>query len=92
MVAQRLEMALDPLTRGLVGCVAGGHARALALVDDAREMVSDIVEISDMSHDVEESEVGETDYAEVVEYVRTGTMLLYMEMRSGSGGAHRSIE
>ena len=47
-----------------------------ALDDEARECLSDLLEISKLSHDETASEAAETQYAEIVEHVRMATLLL----------------
>ena len=46
------------------------------LDDDARECLSDMLEISKLSHDEEASEEAEIQFAEIAEHVRMATLLL----------------
>jgi hypothetical protein len=47
-----------------------------ALDDDAREGLSDLLEISKLSHDEEANETAQQQFAEVVEHVRIVTLIL----------------
>lgn len=47
-----------------------------ALDDESRECLSDLLEISKLSHEEEASEEAELQYAEIVEHVRIATLLL----------------
>ena len=47
-----------------------------ALDDDAREGLSDLLEISKLGHDEETSDEAEQQYFEIVEHVRVATLLL----------------
>ena len=47
-----------------------------ALDDDAREGLSDLLEISKLSHDEEASEAAQQQFAEIVEHVRIVTLML----------------
>ena len=53
-----------------------GTAKDDALDDAARECLSDLLEISKLSHDEEGGEEAELQYAEIVEHVRMATLLL----------------
>lgn len=46
------------------------------LDDEARECLSDLLEISKLSHEEESSDEAELQYAEIVEHVRMATLLL----------------
>jgi len=47
-----------------------------ALDEDAREGLSDLLEISKLSHDEEASEAAQQQFTEVVEHVRIVTLML----------------
>ncbi len=56
------------------------------LSEDARELVSDFSELSRTALDATEAESdedNERDYAELVEYVRVGAQLIFLELRQG---------
>ncbi len=60
----------------LYGIAAVGAAPEDALDDEARECLSDILEISKLAHDEEASDEAELQYAEVAEHVRMSALLL----------------
>ena len=60
----------------LYGIGVTGAADAGSLDDESRECLSDLLEISKLSHDEEGSEEAELQYAEIVEHVRMATLLL----------------
>ena len=67
----------------LVGLSLGGIKDFKALSGDAREIAEDIVEIAraDSSYSFDGSEEDEHAYAELVEYLRVGVMLLNEEIQ-----------
>jgi len=60
----------------LYGIGVTGVAERDGLDEESRECLSDLLEISKLSHDEEGSEEAELQYAEIVEHVRMATMLL----------------
>lgn len=60
----------------LYGFGASGAASEDALDDQARECLSDLLEISKLGYDEETSDDSERQYAEIVEHVRVVTLLL----------------
>lgn len=60
------------------------------LSDDAKEALSDLQEVTDLSATFNDAESEEQDYAEVVEYVRLAVLLLHNEMLNArsQGGEH----
>ena len=60
----------------LYGIGVTGIADADSLDDESRECLSDLLEISKLSHDEEGSEEAELQYTEIVEHVRMATLLL----------------
>ena len=67
----------------LVGLSLGGIKEFSALSEDAREIAEDIVEIAraDSSYSFEGGEEDEHAYAELVEYLRVGVLLLNEEIQ-----------
>ena len=62
-----------------VSCMDSGSTAASAedaLDEDAREGLSDLLEISKLSHDEEASEAAQQQFAEIVEHVRIVTLML----------------
>ncbi|KAF1007373.1 MAG: hypothetical protein GAK32_02308 [Pseudomonas fluorescens] len=53
----------------------------LELSSDAKEVLQDLAAISQVQDALEESEDGETDYMEVMEYLRVAPLLLFTETR-----------
>ncbi|MGB1581276.1 MAG: UPF0149 family protein, partial [Nevskiales bacterium] len=58
------------------------------LSDDAQELVRDFTELSRAGVEAEaDSEEDERDYAELVEFVRVGAQLMFLEMRQQQAGS-----
>lgn len=71
--------ALGQWCQGFVtgfGLNAGGKD----LSDEAKEVLQDLVAISQVQEALEESEDGESDYMEVMEYLRVAPLLLFSEL------------
>ena len=64
----------------LYGFGVKGATAEDALDDDAREGLSDLLEISKLSHDEEASEAAQQQFAEIVEHVRIVTLMLKESM------------
>lgn len=58
----------------------GLNAGGKELSDEAKEVLQDLVAISQVQDALEESEDGESDYMEVMEYLRVAPLLLYTEL------------
>ncbi|MGE0081616.1 MAG: UPF0149 family protein [Thiohalomonadaceae bacterium] len=80
-IGERVE-ALGEWCQGFImGLSEGGLNELEKLPGDAGEVVRDMVNLSNAaSYDLSESEEDETAYAELVEYVRTGVLLLNEEL------------
>ncbi len=67
----------------LVGLALGGIKDFAPLPDDAREVANDLVEIAraGSSYSLEGSEEDENAYAELVEYLRVGVLLINEELQ-----------
>jgi hypothetical protein len=52
-----------------------------SLSDDARDVVQDLAAIAQIQDALEESEDGESDYMEVMEYLRVAPLLLFTETK-----------
>ena len=55
--------------------------REYALTDEAKEVLQDLAAISQVQDALEESDDGESDYMEVMEYLRVAPLLLFTETR-----------
>lgn len=79
-ISQRVS-ALGQWVQGfLAGFGAQGRQTDKSLSDDAREMLQDLVQIAQVaSADLEETEESETDFFELVEYVRMGALYVFTE-------------
>ena len=66
------------------GIASHGEFELTQCTDEVQEVVRDLTELSRASLTDEESgeEQGEADYAELVEYVRVGVQLIFLEMRT----------
>ncbi|CAG8870065.1 hypothetical protein PS627_03821 [Pseudomonas fluorescens] len=58
----------------------GQNAGGLELSTEAKEVLQDLVAISQVQDALEESEDGESDYMEVMEYLRVAPLLLFTEL------------
>lgn len=79
---QRVE-ALTAWCQGFVyGLAVGGLSDTRDLPEDTMELVKDIIEISkaDTESEGDPTEEDEVAYAEIVEYLRTGTLLINEEL------------
>ena len=65
----------------------GLNAGGKELSSDAKEVLQDLVAISQVQEALEESEDGESDYMEVTEYVRVAPLLLFTELAAPSAPA-----
>lgn len=67
----------------LVGMTLGGIQDFSSLPDNTREMANDIIEIAraGTSYDLEGTEADENAYAELVEYLRIGILLINEELQ-----------
>jgi len=70
----------------LYGLGVGGIGPGTDLSDDARDVMDDLAAISQVDAHAEESEESEGAFAEVVEYLRAGVMLLREELAPPAGG------
>lgn len=76
---QRLQ-ALSAWVRGFLEGMAVMASRELGEASgDIRELVEDLVAISQVSESEADSEEGEQQYIEIMEYVRVGTMTVFTE-------------
>ena len=71
-------VALGQWCQGFLGGF-GLTARDSALSADAMEVLQDLAAISQVQNALEESEDGESDYMEVMEYLRVAPLLLFSE-------------
>ena len=82
-IDQRVNALGDWCQAYLVGLTLGGVNDFSPLPDNTREMANDLVEIAraGTSYDLEESEEDENAYAELVEYLRVGVLLINEELQ-----------
>jgi len=72
--------ALGAWVSGFLEGIAVAQAQALANIDqDLKEILSDLVEISQLDSRLDSSETSERDFFEVCEYVRIGVLNLFAE-------------
>ncbi len=80
-LVERAE-ALSQWCQGfLLGLGLGGIQDHNKLPGDAGEIIRDLADISRLGHSGESGEDEETAYAEIVEYVRMGVLLVFEELR-----------
>ena len=64
----------------LYGLGVNGESALSALSEQGRECMSDLMEISQLAHDEEQSEETETVYAELTEHVRLSVIYMHEEL------------
>ena len=82
-LTQRVNAIGDWSQGYLIGLSLGGITDFAPLPDDAREIAKDLLEISraGTSYDLEGNEEDENAYAELVEYLRVGVLLINEELQ-----------
>jgi uncharacterized protein YgfB (UPF0149 family) len=90
------DVALADRTQALARWCAGflyglgseGGFEPAQLSPEAREVLSDLTELSKAGLTAEDSdlEAAEADYAELVEYVRVAVQMIFLDLRPGRGG------
>lgn len=75
-LAARSRALADWCAGFLHGLAAGGLDDETGLDADAREVLHDMSEFTRIDTDTADAEAGEADYAELVEYVRVGALLI----------------
>lgn len=76
---ERIEILADWISTFLSSLgTAGFQARGLS--QDAQEFVNDLDKIARIDNDIEGLEGEELDFIEITEYVRSGVMMLYIEL------------
>lgn len=61
--------------------------REYALSEEAKEVLQDLAAISQVQDALEESDDGESDYMEVMEYLRVAPLLLFTETKKTDAAA-----
>lgn len=88
---QPLQLRAEAMTEWcqgfLYGLAAGGVEDTEVLPEELREITEDIVEISRASADSDEGEPGEAAYAELIEYLRVGVILVFETLEAERAGA-----
>ena len=79
---QRVEILAEWVATYLSGLGTAGLVTG-ALSADGQEFIQDLDKIARIEHDLEGLEAEELDFYEITEYVRSGVMLLYVEMNRG---------
>jgi yecA family protein len=86
---QPLDLRAEAMTEWcqgfLYGLAAGGLEDYSVLPDEVREIVEDIVEISQAATDSGAGESDETAYAELIEYLRVGVILVFEALEAERG-------
>ena len=79
---QRTEALADWCRGFLYGISNGKLQQQMELSDNVTEIIEDLTQISRAGHDNEaDDEAEEAAYMELVEYVRAGAMLIYVELQ-----------
>lgn len=86
---QRIEILADWIATYLSALgTAGFQARGLS--QDAQEFFNDLDKIARIDNDIEGLEGEELDFIEITEYVRSGVMMLYLEVNQRMATMHHS--
>lgn len=82
-IGSRVQALGDWCQAYLMGLSLGGVTDLSSLPENARELTNDLVEIAraGTSYDLEGDEEDETAYAELVEYLRVGVLLINEELQ-----------
>ena len=89
-LSHRSQALVDWCAGFLFGLGLAGEAASRRLSSEAREVVTDLIEFSRLDPGDEEDEASEVAYAEIVEYVRMGIVLIYEELaHGGAAGSNR---
>lgn len=82
-LGDRVESLTQWCQAFLVGLATGGVKDMRTLPEEAAEFARDLLDISRAGIEADEnSEQAESDFAEIVEYVRIGAFVIYSELRS----------
>ncbi len=65
----------------LFGLALGGVTEETEFPEDSAEILNDIAQIATVGFDAEEDEENETAYAEIIEFLRTGVLLVSEELQ-----------
>ena len=83
---QTLDLRVEALGAWCAGFLYGlgisGVERERALSSEAREMLTDLAGMTHIDTDCEPGEESESSYAELVEYVRVGVLLVHAELNT----------
>ena len=91
-LGERAQALCDWCTGFLHGLGLAGDTLRESLSDEGREVVADLIELTRLDASADDDDEGEAAFAELVEYVRVGVMLIYEElMRSRSPLGERSL-
>jgi len=75
-------LALTDWCQGLLfGLAASGLTDNTTLSPECQEYIADVIDIGQLSNDIEDSDTDESNYEELVEYLRMGLFLLYGELQ-----------
>jgi uncharacterized protein YgfB (UPF0149 family) len=87
--SQPLDLRAEAMTEWcqgfLYGLAAGGLEDYSVLPEEVREIVEDIVDISQAATDSGAEESDETAYAELIEYLRVGVILVFESLEAERG-------
>lgn len=81
----RSEALADWCSGFLYGIGSAGREVSDRLSSEAQEVLSDLADVTRLAIDAVEGDAQEADYAEIVEYLRVGVMLIFEELRAGPG-------
>lgn len=86
---ERIEVLADWVATFLSALGTAGF-KANGLSADAQEFVNDLDKIARIDNDIEGLEGEELDFIEITEYIRSGVMMLYIELNQRTFGGNNS--
>ena len=87
-IRQRSQALADWASGFLYGIGSAGSEVSAQLSSEAKEVLSDFSDVTRLGGDAVEDDAHEADYAEIVEYLRVGVMLIFEELRAGPDRRH----
>lgn len=79
-ISERLSILADWINTFLSALGLAGFSQVQSLSKECSEFIADLNKIARVEKDAEEAEGEELDFMEITEYIRTGIMILYLEL------------
>lgn len=81
-MSERLSILSDWINTFLAALGLAGMSATSQLSEECTEFIADLNKIARVEKDAEEIEGEELDFMEITEYIRTGVMMLYLELNT----------